>query len=77
MSVPKVLPLRCAEHPDLIHALMYPVPAVVVVALLAGALVVGGLGCLRRGEVQSAPHRGRRPAGRCWSRRGCGGGIDD
>ena len=30
-------------HPDLIHALMYPVPAVVVVALLAGALVAGGL----------------------------------
>ena len=30
-------------HPDLIHALMYPEPAVVVMALLAGALVAGGL----------------------------------
>ena len=30
-------------HPDLLHVLMYPVPAVVVVALLAGALVAGGL----------------------------------
>ena len=30
-------------HPNLFLALMYPVPAVVVVALLAGALVAGGL----------------------------------
>ena len=30
-------------HPDLLHVLMYPVPAVVVVALLAGALVASGL----------------------------------
>ena len=30
-------------HPDQLHVLMYPVPAVVVVALLAGALVAGGL----------------------------------
>ena len=30
-------------HPDLLHVLMYPVPAVVVVAQLAGALVAGGL----------------------------------
>ena len=30
-------------RPDLLHVLMYPVPAVVVVALLAGALVAGGL----------------------------------
>ena len=30
-------------HPNLLHTLMYPVPAVVVVALLAGVLVAGGL----------------------------------
>ena len=30
-------------HPDLFLPLMYPVPAVVVVALLAGAFVAGGL----------------------------------
>ena len=51
-------------RPDLLHVLMYPVPAVVVVALLAGALVAGGLGvCLRRGEGQIPPHRGRGCAG--------------
>ena len=30
-------------HPDLLHVRMHPVPAIVVVALLAGALVAGGL----------------------------------
>ena len=51
-------------HPDLIHALMSPVPAVVVVALLAGVLVAGGLvyACVE-GEGQIPPHRGHRRAG--------------
>ena len=47
-------------HPALIHALMYPVPAVVVVALLAAVLVAGGLA---HGEGQTPPHRGRRRTG--------------
>ena len=50
-------------HPDLIPALMYPVPAVVVVALLAGALVAGGLSHAFVYGKQFAPYRGRRRAG--------------
>ena len=47
-------------HPDLIHALMYPVPAVVVVALAGWRVGGRRLGvCLRRGEGQILPHRGR------------------
>ena len=68
MSAPKVVPERCVDHPDLHHALNVPCACGRGVALLSG---VGGRPpglYLRRGEVQSELHRGRRRAGRCWSR---------
>ena len=68
-------------HPDLIHALMYPVPAVVVVALLAGVLVAAA--CRMPSSTGRADRAASWPASRwhccrwrCWSRRGCGGGIE-
>ena len=60
-------------HPDLFLALMYPV---------AGALVAGGLvyACVEgKGRSRASWPAARWHCSRwlCWSRRGCGGGIDD